>query len=95
MKKLGKTEEAKAIWQYIATIEIEYFSNMHLKELPYYQAIAWTHLGNDLKARASFTKYYRECKNIKVKKDNGFFGTTPLFPLQITLKNFAPHSITI
>ncbi len=79
LEKLGKADEAKEIWQYIATIEIEYFSNMHLKELPYYQAIAWTHLGNDLKARESITKYYREWKSIKDAKDNGFFGTTPFF----------------
>ncbi len=79
LEKLGKIDEAKEIWQYIATIEIEYFSNMHLKELPYYQAIAWTHLGNELKARASITKYFREWKNIKCTKDNGFFGTTPFF----------------
>ncbi len=79
LEKLGKANEAKPIWQYIATIEIEYFSNMHLKELPYYQAIAWTHLGDELKARASITKYYREWKSIKDTKDNGFFGTTPFF----------------
>lgn len=79
LENLGKTDEAKAIWRYIATIEVEYFSDMYLKELPYYQAIAWAHLGNDLKARAIITKHYREWKNIKDIKDNGFFGTTPFF----------------
>ncbi len=79
LKLLGKNAEAEAIWRYIATIEIEYFSNMHLKELPYYQAIAWTHLGETLKARAAITKYCREWQAIRDTKDNGFFGTTPFF----------------
>ncbi len=79
LEALGMTDAANEIWQYIATVEVEYFSNMHLKELPYYQAIAWTHLGETLKARAIITKYCREWKKIKDTKDNGFFGTTPFF----------------
>ncbi len=75
----GENDKAKEILEYIATIEIEYFSNMHLKELPYYQAKAYTYLGNDLKARAIITKYMREWEKIKDVTDNGFFGTTPFF----------------
>ncbi len=77
--QLGKQAEAEEIFRYIATIEIEYFSNMHLKELPYYQAHAWMYLGEELKARNLITKYAREWEKIKDVKDNGFFGTTPFF----------------
>lgn len=60
LEKLQKVQEAEEIFRYIATIEIEYFSNMHLKELPYYQARAWEHLKAPLKAQQVITKYRRE-----------------------------------
>ena len=79
LEEMGKKSEADEIFTYIATIGIEYFSNMHLKELPYYQACAWRHLGEELKAQRLITKYRREWKDIDKVIDNGFFGTTPFF----------------
>ena len=79
LEKLNNKAEADEIFTYIATIGIEYFSNMHLKELPYYQACAWKHLGEDIKAQRLITKYRREWKDIDKVIDNGFFGTTPFF----------------
>lgn len=79
LEKLGKQKEANDIFRYIATVTIEYFSNMHLKELPYWQAKAWEHLGEKIKAQQLMTKYQREWKKIIDIKDNGFFGTTPFF----------------
>ena len=52
---------------------------MHLKELPYYQACAWKHLGEEIKAQRTITKYRREWSGIDKIRDNGFFGTTPFF----------------
>ena len=79
LEKCGDKAAADELFSYIATIGIEYFSNMHLKELPYYQARAWQHLGEELKAQRIMTVYRREWKNIDKVKDNGFFGTTPFF----------------
>ena len=79
LEKLGNKTEADEVFRYIATIEIEYFSNMHLKELPYYQACAWEHLGEDIKVQKLITKYRREWSGIDEVVDNGFFGTTPFF----------------
>ena len=79
LEEMGKKSEADEIFSYIANIGIEYFSNMHLKELPYYQACAWRHLGEELKAQRLITKYRREWKDIDKVTDNGFFGTTPFF----------------
>lgn len=76
---LGRTEEAREIDRYIANTEIEYFSNMHLPELPYYQALSNDRLGNSLEARRLITEYQRSWARVKDKKDNGFFGTTPFF----------------
>ncbi len=78
-RELGDTEEANRIFTYIDTIGIEYFSNMHLKELPYYQALASRALGNELRARSLITNYLRKWDKITDVTDNGFFGTTPFF----------------
>ena len=78
-ERLGKKEKSDEIFSYIANIGIEYFSNMHLKELPYYQAYAWRHLGEEIKAQQLITKYRREWSGIDKTVDNGFFGTTPFF----------------
>ncbi len=77
LKAMG--ENADDIFTYIATIGIEYFSNMHLKELPYYQCLAWCELGEEIKAQHLITKYMREWSKIKDVTDNGFFSTTPFF----------------
>ncbi len=79
LEKLGQAQAAREIFSYIAQIGIEYFSNMHLKELPYYQALSWRHLGEELKARQIITQYTREWAKIAAGYDNGFFGTTPFF----------------
>ena len=76
---LGKKEEADKIFAYIANVTIEYFSNMHLKELPYWQAKSFIHLGEPTKAQHLMTKYLREWSKIQHTKDNGYFGTTPFF----------------
>ena len=52
---------------------------MHLKELPYFQAYSFNHLGEELKGQHLITKYFREWSKIKDIKDNGYFGTTPFF----------------
>ena len=76
---LDKKEEADKIFSYISNVTIEYFSNMHLKELPYWQAKAFVHLGEPTKAQHLMTKYLREWSKIQYTKDNGYFGTTPFF----------------
>ena len=45
LEALGRKAEADEIYRYIANTEIEYFSNMHLPELPYYQALSYDRLG--------------------------------------------------
>ena len=79
LERIGEKVKADEIFTYIADIGIEYFSNMHLKELPYYQACAWRHLNDEIKAQRIITKYRREWEGIEKIKDNGFFGTTPFF----------------
>ena len=79
LEGLGRTEEARNIYRYIADTEIEYFSNMHLSELPYYQALSLDRLGEELKSRRLMTEYMRKWKGMEKVVDNGFFATTPFF----------------
>ena len=70
LESLGKKTEAEEIFSYIANVTIEYFSNMHLKELPYWQAKSFMHLGEHTKAQHLMTKYLREWSKIQHTKDN-------------------------
>ena len=79
LEQMGEKEKADEIFQYISTIEIEYFSNMHMKELPYWQTKSYEHLGAYTKAQQLITKYIREWDKIQYGKDNGYFDTTPFF----------------
>ncbi len=79
LEALGRADEAQDIYRYISSTEIEYFSNMHLPELPYYQALSYERLGEGAKGRALMTKYIRVWNAFENVKDNGFFATTPFF----------------
>ena len=76
---LGRKREAEEIYRYIANTEIDYFSNMHLPELPYYKDLAHDKLGEGLKSRALITEYRRAWNKMEGVTDNGFFATTPFF----------------
>lgn len=76
---IGKQDKADEIYTYFLKLEIDYFSNMHLPELPYYQAMAHTAKGDFLKGRALIDKYQKNWRESMNKTDAGFFGTTPFF----------------
>lgn len=79
LRDLGNTDLANQIFEYIAGTKIEYFSNMHLKELPYYQACSHRALGQKSAATQLITHYLREWEGIAGKRGSGYFGTTPFF----------------
>ena len=79
LEALGDSDGAKKIFEYIAHTKIEYFSNMHLKELPYWQAKSYEHLGERIKAQNLITVYRREWGKIAKSDCNGYFTTTPFF----------------
>ena len=78
-EKLGNKDKAFETYKYITSTQIEYFSNMHLKELAYYQAESYKLMGEELKGIQLMTKYRRIWNEARTKKDTGFFGTTPFF----------------
>lgn len=79
LEHMGRAEEAMAIYRMILDIEIEFFSNMHLRELPYYQALSAEKLGLQQKAWNLMAKAKRDWTKALTQKDNGFFATTPFF----------------
>lgn len=79
LENLGKKDEADAIYHYIADTKIEYFSNMHLKELPWYQALSYDRLGEHIKGVQLMTTYRRIWSAALTRQDSGYFATTPFF----------------
>ena len=76
---MGESGKAKEIYDYILSLKIDYFSNMHLPELPYYQAEAFKACGDFLAGRALIDKYLKKWTKAKKMEDPGYFGTTPFF----------------
>ena len=79
LDQLGQKAQAEEILTDITGIKIDYFSNMHLKELPFYQACAYRMLGRPMPGTQLMTEYRRKWTNALSVKDSGYFATTPFF----------------
>lgn len=79
LKALGKDAEATENFKFITDIEIDYFSNMHVPELPYYQALCYREQGMKLKGDMMINYKIKDWKEGIKKADAGFFSTTPFF----------------
>ena len=79
MEALGRTAEAQEIYREILGIRIEFFSEMHLKELPFYQALSARRLGLMQRAQNLMTDARRRWSAELNRRDNGYFATTPFF----------------
>ena len=75
----GEREVAETLWRHIAGIGIDFFSNMHLRELPYFQALSWRQLGDELAAERVMTAARREWERFASREDDGYFSVTPFF----------------
>ena len=76
---LGRGAEAKTIYFDIAALLIDYFSNMHLPELPCWQALCWMRLGQGGRGEMMLKEHIRVYEDSKARRDAGFFKTTPFF----------------
>ena len=79
LELLGRGAEAAALYREILEIQVDFFSNMHLRELPYYQAMAARKLGQEQRACAILAPARRTWAAELERVDNGFFSTTPFF----------------
>jgi tetratricopeptide (TPR) repeat protein len=76
---LGKKAEAEKIYSHILCLTVDYFTNMHLKELPYYLAECHRRMGDELKGRMVMDKHLKLWKQAETVEDPGYFATTPFF----------------
>jgi len=79
LNHMGNQAQAENIYRMILDIDIDFFSNMHLPELPYYQAKSAEALGLQQKAWNIMGEAKRRWSNALSQTDNGFFSTTPFF----------------
>lgn len=77
--KLGRPDDAAKIFSYIEGIYVDFFSNMHLPELPVYQALSKIRLGRPEEGIALARSFRAECERNKARTDSGYFSTTPFF----------------
>ena len=79
LEKLGKTEEATAIYRHFCTYKFDFFTDMYLYTFAYYAARALEALGRkdegDKLIKARFDAWSAECE----RETLGYFGTTPFF----------------
>ena len=76
LEEMGKQEEAN---RNFSALTLTTLSNMHLPELPYYQAMASRKLGRGLQGRAIMDTCFKQWETAIGKEDPGYFGTTPFF----------------
>lgn len=79
LRALGETEPSDKILREIADVRIDYFSNMHLRELPVYQAECLRLLGRGEDGDRLIEEYETIWKKALTARDGGFFSTTPFF----------------
>jgi len=79
LKSLGQIEKANENFKYITAFEIDYFSDMHLRELPYYQALSWREMGQGYKGDMLINNKLREWQGAINTHDAGYFSATPFF----------------
>ncbi|MDF2927237.1 MAG: hypothetical protein K0R57_6151 [Paenibacillaceae bacterium] len=76
---LGRGQEAMVLYSHIMRLTLDYFSNMHLPELPYYQALCQRRTGHELQGGMLIGRCLRQWRGELAVEDAGHFGTTPFF----------------
>lgn len=79
LKALGRTQEAKQIYQSFLKYPFDYFSDMYLISLAYYIGRAYEELGEADRGATIVRGRLEEFEAALSKQDTGYFGTTPFF----------------
>lgn len=79
MKSLGQEDKANENFDFITGIEVDYFSNMNLPELPFYQALCYRETGMPFKGDMLINYKLQDWKEGMKTVDVGYFATTPFF----------------
>ena len=78
-EKLGRAEEARAIFESFDHFKVDFFSDMHLYTFVYYNARALEALGKREEGCKIVQARYDVWKNTINEETLGYFGTTPFF----------------
>lgn len=79
LKHLGQNDKANENFKFITDIVIDYFSNMNLSGLAYYQALSYRETGQRLKGDILINYKLQEWKDGLSAVDAGYFSSTPFF----------------
>ena len=79
LKSLGQEDKANENFDFITGIEVDYFSNMNLPELPFYQALCYRETGMPFKGDMLINYKLQDWKEGMKTVDAGYFATTPFF----------------
>ena len=77
--RLGNGDQATEICRHILSLSVDYFSEMHLPELPVYQALAMKLLGMDAGSNNALRMALKGWTEAQARSDAGVFKTTPFF----------------
>ena len=77
--RLGNGDQATEICRHILSLSVDYFSEMHLPELPVYQALAMKLLGMDARSHHSLRMALKGWTEAQARSDAGVSKTTPFF----------------
>ena len=75
----GRETEAEACLRFVIQMPQDYFSDMHLPELPCYQSLAYRALGLEAAAIEKAARHYQQWEKARAIQDPGHFKTTPFF----------------
>ena len=79
LEKLGQIEQAQKLYDHILSLTVDYFTDMCLPALPYYQALCYNKRDNRFGAMAVLDQAEQKYRQNICKEDPGFFSTTPFF----------------
>ncbi len=79
LEKLGRKDDADKIFSYIEGIYIDFFSDMHLPELPVYEGLSKMKLGRKTEGTLIIENYRAKWQKLIGLEDSGYFSTTPFF----------------
>ena len=79
LEELGRQDEARALYDHILILKVDYFSNMNLPELPCWQAMALKRTGRAPQAQEMLSAHLHKQQNAAFARDAGYYKTTPFF----------------
>jgi len=79
LEQLNRNDEANNIYSHIIALSVDYFSNVYLSSLPYYQACAMNRTNDNIKGKKLIKHYLDGWEKAQEEKDAGYFKTTPFF----------------